>query len=570
MTPHAANQGKSFKGVAAYIIHDPDRAKTSERVLFTQTLNLRTDDPQKAAKVMAYTAAHASFLKQAAGVKAGGRKSQNPVYHFSLSWVPGEQPSQAEMMEAAEQALEVLGFGGMKPCSPRMAINPISTCILSLIVFTQKQERATTRTTIIRACRNGLTFTTKRGVWNTTAPSAPQNTRRTPSRKRSIRNSPKRYRSKEGVANHNVPRPQYEAEKGATHPRSKLYQEIRETFAARTKNLAIETREAATRHKTQWQTLKDRHKQERAALWDEQQAAFKARNSFNRSSKVRPLPSYTWDQYQKDRTALREQHKAEFHTLLSTLKMNDEPQVKAFFQKQRSARAEFMQKHKERLTALTKNLKATTQTPVGKQGQEHQGHLARMFNEVVAKDWRTRQFIAREEREKGEFFASLKAQNQPAIETLRASHYEQGGALLAKLNAAREDAKQEQARKIQAPSKPTVTNGQTSRTSTAPSVTTSSRTKLESGASYKVNGPASTMTALRPGRRTGSSALSKKREPPKKRPRTDFVTPSPALPIQAARLRKPAGVIRAETAVLKVQVEAAAATSNATKRLFLR
>ena len=53
MTPHAANQGKSFKGVAAYIIHDPDRAKTSERVLFTQTLNLRIDDPQKAAKSMA-------------------------------------------------------------------------------------------------------------------------------------------------------------------------------------------------------------------------------------------------------------------------------------------------------------------------------------------------------------------------------------------------------------------------------------------------------------------------------------------------------------------------------------
>ena len=35
MNPHAAKKGKSFKGVAAYIIHDPDRAKTSERVLFT-------------------------------------------------------------------------------------------------------------------------------------------------------------------------------------------------------------------------------------------------------------------------------------------------------------------------------------------------------------------------------------------------------------------------------------------------------------------------------------------------------------------------------------------------------
>jgi hypothetical protein len=83
MNPNAAKKGKSFKGVAAYIIHDPDRAKTTERVLFTDTRNLRTDDPEKAAKVMAYTAAHASFLKQAAGVKAGGRKSENPVYHFS-------------------------------------------------------------------------------------------------------------------------------------------------------------------------------------------------------------------------------------------------------------------------------------------------------------------------------------------------------------------------------------------------------------------------------------------------------------------------------------------------------
>jgi hypothetical protein len=61
-----------------------------------------------------------------------------------------------------------------------------------------------------------------------------------------------------------------------------------------------------------------------------------------------------------------------------------------------------------------------------------------MFNEVVAKDWRVRQFIAREEREKGEFFASLKGQDQSTIETLKAQHDAQGRALLAKLNAARE------------------------------------------------------------------------------------------------------------------------------------
>ena len=449
MTPHAANQGKSFKGVAAYIIHDPDRAKTSERVLFTQTLNLRTDDPQKAAKVMAYTAAHASFLKQAAGVKAGGRKSQNPVYHFSLSWVPGEQPSQAEMMEAAEQALEVLGFRGHEALFAAHGDKPHKHLHIVVNRIHPETGKSHNPNDDYSHLQEWAHFYDKARGLEHHSPERAAKYEKDPIKKAEYQKLAEEIRSKEGVANHNVPRPQYEAEKGATHPRSKLYQQIRETFAARTKNLAIETREAATRHKTQWQTLKDRHKQERAALWDEQQAAFKARNSFNRSSKVRPLPSYTWDQYQKDRTALREQHKAEFRTLTATLKMNDEPQVKAFFQKQRSARAEFMQKHKERLTALTKNLKATTQTPVGKQGQEHQGHLARMFNEVVAKDWRTRQFIAREEREKGEFFASLKAQNHSTIETLNASHYEQGRALLSKLNAAREHAKQEQARKIQ-------------------------------------------------------------------------------------------------------------------------
>jgi hypothetical protein len=70
-----------------------------------------------------------------------------------------------------------------------------------------------------------------------------------------------------------------------------------------------------------------------------------------------------------------------------------------------------------------------------------------MFNEVVAKDWRVRQFIAREEREKGEFFTSLKGQDQSTIETLKAQHDVQGRALLAKLHQARDAAKQEQARK---------------------------------------------------------------------------------------------------------------------------
>ena len=449
MNPNAAKKGKSFKGVAAYIIHDPDRAKTSERVLFTQTRNLRTDDPEKAAKVMAYTAAHASFLKQAAGVKAGGRKSQNPVYHLSLSWVPGEQPSQAEMIEAGEKALEFLGFGEHEALFA--AHGDKGHKHLHIVVNRIHPETGKTlnpNDDYSRLQEWAHFYDKARGMEHH-SPERAAKYEKDPIKKAEYQKLAEEARCKKGIANDNAPRPQYEAEKDATHPRSNLYQQIKETFAARTKNLAIESREAATRHKTQWQTLKDRHKQERAALWDKQQAAFKTRYSFNRSSKFRPVPAYTFEQYQNDRTALREQQKAEFHTLLSTLKMNDEPQVKAFFQKQRSARAEFMQKHKERLTALTRNLKATIQTPLSKQGQEYHGHLAGLFNEVVVKDGRTREFLAREELERIEFFAELKAKNQPAIDTLRASHYEQGGALLAKLNAAREHAKQEQTRKIE-------------------------------------------------------------------------------------------------------------------------
>ena len=38
MNPNAAQKGKSFKGVVAYITHDEGHAKTSDRVLFTDTI----------------------------------------------------------------------------------------------------------------------------------------------------------------------------------------------------------------------------------------------------------------------------------------------------------------------------------------------------------------------------------------------------------------------------------------------------------------------------------------------------------------------------------------------------
>ena len=105
--------GSSFKGAALYHLHDKRLEGetvrlTDARVAWTETLNLRTDDPEKAWRIMAATAENQAALKQAAGTTMTGRKLTKPVYTYSLAWHPEQKPSQAEMLEAAKETLEVL------------------------------------------------------------------------------------------------------------------------------------------------------------------------------------------------------------------------------------------------------------------------------------------------------------------------------------------------------------------------------------------------------------------------------------------------------------------------------
>ncbi|MDE2807447.1 MAG: relaxase/mobilization nuclease domain-containing protein [Gemmatimonadota bacterium] len=122
--------GQSFRSAAEYCLGDkvPEREEgeekerkkyqegdpswtrgiMSDRVAWTQTLNLSTDDPYKASRMMAATVSYAPTLKQRAEVKAGGRELAKPVCHYSLSWKEGEQPSRPEMIRAAETTLAVL------------------------------------------------------------------------------------------------------------------------------------------------------------------------------------------------------------------------------------------------------------------------------------------------------------------------------------------------------------------------------------------------------------------------------------------------------------------------------
>lgn len=111
MVPKLHKKGSSFKGAAAYLLHDKGRAKTSDRVVWTEAHNIAVNDPDMAWRIMAATALDQDRLKQNAGVKSTGRKSDTPVLHLTLAWHPEEDKSLSpdEMKRAASGAIDALG-----------------------------------------------------------------------------------------------------------------------------------------------------------------------------------------------------------------------------------------------------------------------------------------------------------------------------------------------------------------------------------------------------------------------------------------------------------------------------
>lgn len=109
MVPKIAAKGKSFKGAGLYYLHDKG-ADSKERVAFTHTENLPTNSPDKAVACMARTAMHQNEIKARAGGSAKGRKLEYPVYTYSLAWHPDQEPTRAQMIEAAQETLKVLAL----------------------------------------------------------------------------------------------------------------------------------------------------------------------------------------------------------------------------------------------------------------------------------------------------------------------------------------------------------------------------------------------------------------------------------------------------------------------------
>jgi hypothetical protein len=110
MVPKIAAKGTSFKGAAAYYLHDKE-ADTDERVEWTETRNIATGKPELAWRIMAATALDQKRLKDNAGIKSTGRKSANVVMTYSLSWHPDEKEglTKQEMLRAANDSLKAIG-----------------------------------------------------------------------------------------------------------------------------------------------------------------------------------------------------------------------------------------------------------------------------------------------------------------------------------------------------------------------------------------------------------------------------------------------------------------------------
>lgn len=103
--------GGGFKGLGTYLLHD-ENGQTAERVAWTSCHNLDTDDPDRAAGRMIHTFESRDALKEAAGIKATGRKVKEPLSHIVLSWHADDEPTREQMQAAGLEALTALKAEG--------------------------------------------------------------------------------------------------------------------------------------------------------------------------------------------------------------------------------------------------------------------------------------------------------------------------------------------------------------------------------------------------------------------------------------------------------------------------
>jgi hypothetical protein len=421
MNPAAARKGNSFAGVVGYITHDVGKAST-ERVAFVQTLNLLTDDPAKAAKVMAWTALHAGELKEAAGIQATGRKGENPVYHFSLNWEPGETIAHNEMVAAAGSVLKTLGYDEHEvvlAAHTDKAHHHVHIVVNRVHPVTGKTHNPNNDYDKLQRWAYQYEKDRGRVVCLDRAIKYEKD--------KALKAEYQRLRDAElaaGQTRESKPRPQWEAERDATHPKSALYQQIKAQFSDRVRNLNKAGRAAGKRRADAWKALASRQAAEREAL----QAPSSLKVEFKRVTGpdgVQASPGAT----------LKKTHAEQMRELRARIKEENGPDIARFTGRQKAAWRDFFAMVKaEGAPALKKALQgavdAVAKTPVSQQGPEHRNHLAALFT-AQAHDpaGRKAAFAKVMDAEKSAFFADLARRNAPAFDRLKTQQQQEVQAL---------------------------------------------------------------------------------------------------------------------------------------------
>lgn len=113
MNPVEIGKGRSFKGLASYLLHgekaEAQQHEISDRVAWSQSFNLMDADAARAWRLMASTAMSAEQLKEAAGIRKG-KPTEKPVYHYSLNFNPSDNPTEEVQRAAVASSLKAMGL----------------------------------------------------------------------------------------------------------------------------------------------------------------------------------------------------------------------------------------------------------------------------------------------------------------------------------------------------------------------------------------------------------------------------------------------------------------------------
>lgn len=262
MNPVEIGTGKSFKGLAAYLLHDPGRAETAERVGWAQSYNLDDADPDRAWRLMAATAMSADQLKEAAGIKKG-KAAKNTAWHFAITFDPKDTVTEDVQRAAVASSLKALGLDKHQA----LAVMHDDTDHKHIHVMVNLIDPAT-----------GISAASKQPGGR---PALLSNTQRKFSQwaarferehglivnEGRLSNANKRAQGEE-VDARRLPRNKYEEQKLETTDRRRDF--MRRDFDARAQELGLQGHNMREAQRLEWDALKLGYKAEKAATWQTQ------------------------------------------------------------------------------------------------------------------------------------------------------------------------------------------------------------------------------------------------------------------------------------------------------------